>query len=83
MTVTIEFGLGFPCLEVEMVPTHHYLCPFSVDLFLLISWSRADKEDELEKARQDFLADIRGKNLFLVRPVLAIGIEMLISLAHV
>ena len=83
MTVTIECGLGFPCLEVEMVPTHHYLCPFSVDLFLLISWSRADKEDELEKARQDFLADIRGKNLFLVRPVLAIGIEMLISLAHV
>jgi len=43
----------------------------------------ADNEDELEKARQDFLADIRGKNLFLVRPVLAIGIEMLISLAHV
>ena len=66
-----------------MVPTHHYLCPFSVDLFLLISWSSADKEDEIEKARQDFLADIWGKNLFLVRPVLAIGIEMLISLAHV
>ena len=62
-----------------MVPTHHYLCPFSVDLFLLISWSRADNEDELEKPRQDFLADIRGKNLFLVRPVLAIGIALLLK----